>query len=1042
MSTIRAYVFSTLILTASRCLVAAANDNSTQPDWNNVAVISRNTLPARAHFHPRDSFWEACNYVSTPSANVHYLSGCDWKFDFSGAPSAAPAPTNDTSGWADIPVPSMWQLHGYHIPQYLNIRYPFAENIPEIPDQNNKVGTYHRMFTVPEKLHGQQIRLRFEGVDSAFDVWVNGQAVGYHQGARNPAEWDITELLSLTGENSIFVRNYQWSVGSYVEDQDQWRLSGIFREVVLIGFRQEGYIQDYFIKPELDAEYKDATLSVNVTVCGQAKSVSVVLLDQNPDGHEKVVTSARKNTEGEGDVVFSIKVRAPKKWSAETPKLYHVVIDVDDKTFIGQRIGFKKVELVGKDLLVNGKRIIILGTNRHEHHPKTGRTVPEEFMRKELISMKAHNINAIRTSHYINHPSFYDAADELGFYVMDEADNESHGIDSKTGFVKPPDWTEGPFPTNDADKFLADNPLWTDLLIDRARQMVMRDRNHAAVTIWSLGNEAQIGRNHKHMADWIRATDPSRPTHYERDVGHPLYAADINSRMYSRPSDLRDIAAKMDTVLILCEYAHAMGNGPGGLQDYVDVFRTEPGVQGGFVWEWANHGLETTASDGSKYYGYGGDFGDRPNDGTFVLDGLCFSDHTPTPGLAEYKQVIAPVEFVFQNESACVQVVNHNFFVDTDYLDFSWTLSEEGKPVQTGKLSHITVPPQSKTTVEIPINRPDKLSTKEHFLTVTAALCDDEPWDAAEPWLAAGHVVSTMQGLYQPSASTFTQSLSGGALSRTTTNGAITTLTFHTGSTFTLDATTGHISWTRATAPLLLSGPDLGFYQPQTDNDSRGSYGRAWTAAGLHSLSKTVSRVTWPNATTATAEITLAGSGSATFTNTLTYRFFANGVRVHVAGTPSNLSVPSLARIGLSWTFPLPRSGTIPYYGRGPGESYPDSHAAALISHFTPSLADLWTPYEHPQENGNRMDVRWAALGDVKITMGEPWHFQAARYAEPQIDAAAHPFQLGEMREALVVRTDWRRMGLGSAACGPPPEERYRVPVGPYAFEVTLGVAE
>ncbi|KAL7274985.1 hypothetical protein RUND412_002079 [Rhizina undulata] len=1001
-----------------------------KPDWNNLEVISRNSLPPRAHFYPYDNAESALSYDINECPNIASLNGV-WKFKFVYTPNDAPGPTNDTSSWDNLPVPSMWQFHGYYIPQYVNIQYPFPEDIPNVPSVNNHVGTYQRSFRVPEKLQGQEIRLRFEGVESAYHLWINGKDVGYHQGSRNPAEWDVTDFLEFKGENVVTVEVYRWSIGSFVEDQDQWRLNGIFRDVNLIGFSKESYVQDYSIRPDLDDSYKDGILTANVTVKGSGK-LSFKLLDENLEEIASLEQPASESTQ------FSLTVQSPKKWTAETPNLYHVVLSLNGKTTIAQRIGFKRVDTRGKNLFVNGKRVIFLGVNRHEHHPLSGRTVPREFRRQDLISMKRHNINAIRTSHYPNDPHLYDLADELGFYIIDEADYESHGLDSKTGWKPPFNWVDGPWATSEADKWLADNPDWTKLLLDRVQQMVIRDRNHASITIWSLGNEAQIGRNHLYMADWIRQNDP-RPTHYERDVYR--HAADMYSRMYLGHEDIFNLVSWAGRTVILCEFAHSMGNGPGGLKDYVDIFRNTPGIQGGFVWEWANHGLLTKNKDGVPYYAYGGDFGDHPNNGNFVLDGLCFSDHTPTPGLVEYKQAIAPVSFDIGNASSTVTVTNHNFFVGTEGYSFTWELAEEGAILQRGDLDVSPIMPQSQGTVDIPIEV-SGLSAKEHILTVRALLKE------GSTWADAGHEISFGQGIYIPSQLSFNQEI---IIQNNNTvdlekTGNLLKIKFPT-SAFTFDTSTSNISWssTAGSIDIIKHGPQLGYYRAPTDNEERGRYKGYWKNAGLNNLTRTVRNATthkYQGGVIVNADILMQNPNTGVgFENNITYKFNHDSLTVKVKGAPtSSWSIESLARIGVTFTLP-PGFESVEWYGRGPGESYPDSKTGNAIGRYKKTVDELHTPYEYPQENGNRMDVRWLAVRSedlgLKITFGESFHFAVGHYEEAELERAGHPYELVRT-EDTILRLDWKHLGLGSNSVGPAPRAQYRVPVGEYEFEVTM----
>lgn len=563
------------------------------PDWNNISVIHKNTLPARATFYNYSSVEDALSRDIT-KAHLISLSGT-WKFDVAPSP-VEPCPQFykpgfDDSHFGHIEVPGMWQLQGYgQPPQYTNVDYPWSVNPPNIPHEDNETGYYLRDFVIPKFFKDHQLRLRFEGVDSAFHVWVNGHEVGYSQGSRNPSEFDISSFVQPGKSNSLAVRVYKRCDGSYIEDQDQWWLSGIFRDVNLLVFPKV-HIQDFRVETLFKDDYTDAVLSVAVVLNAPAR-VQLSLFDGKKQSMMEIAQSAKN---GENFVHFKVPVRAPFKWTAETPYLYHLVLSVEGQT-IAQRIGFRQSEIKNGLLRVNGKPILFRGVNRHEHHPASGRTVPYEFLRNDLLLMKTHNINAIRTSHQPNDPRLYDLADELGLWILDEADLECHGFDSIEEPTLPPEYDGMSRKQRQAAsyaraaKWTSDNPAWKDQYVDRAVQLVQRDKNHACVVLWSLGNEAFYGSNHQHMYDWIKSCDTTRPVHYEGDW--EAQTVDIYSRMYPSVEDIIAFATKDESwekPMILCEFVHAMGNGPGAIKEYMDAFYKYDRLQGGFVWEWANH---------------------------------------------------------------------------------------------------------------------------------------------------------------------------------------------------------------------------------------------------------------------------------------------------------------------------------------------------------------------------------------------------------------------------------------------------------------------
>ena len=549
------------------------------PDWNNIDVIHRGTLPPRSHFFVYENEKDALSFDTT-RAKAQRLSGRDWRFHLSPSPFVGPAdfyrldfeadPGKESYDFSPVAVPGMWQLQGFGKgPHYTNVPYPWPVDPPNVPYHENECGRYLTEFVPRSQFQGHQLRLRFEGVDSSFSVWVNGVKVGYSQGSRNPSEFDVTSLVAFDEPNILAVEVYQRCDGSYLEDQDQWWLSGIFRDVYLHAFPLT-HIEDFHVVTDLDPDYEDATLRVKVELNYPA-DIHLRLFD--PKG--KTLWDVKKVMKKSDHL--KIPVSRPAKWTAETPNLYSltlVVLDGDGST-VSQKVGFRKTELIEGVFSVNGSPVKLRGANRHEHHPDHGRAVPYDFMRQDLLRMKAYGLNAVRTCHQINDPRMYDVADEIGLWVLDEADLECHGFNQTGG---------------NPSGFTSDNPAWTEQYVDRARQMVARDKNHACIILWSLGNEAFYGRNHQAMYDHIKSVDKTRLVHYEGD--QRAQTADIYSRMYpSVESIVNDFAKAREWTkpLVLCEFLHAMGNGPGNCSEYIEAFYKHPRLMGGFIWEWNNH---------------------------------------------------------------------------------------------------------------------------------------------------------------------------------------------------------------------------------------------------------------------------------------------------------------------------------------------------------------------------------------------------------------------------------------------------------------------
>ena len=650
-----------------------------------------------------------------------------WRFRWSPTPasaaSGAQAPSDDDSAWDELPVPSHWVLERpgqWGTPAYTNVVYPFPVEPPFVPDAN-PTGDHRRSFDVPDGFvpDGGRAVLRFGGVESLAVVWLNGVEVGVVRGSRLPQELDVTAELR-TGSNLLHVRVHQWSAMSYIEDQDQWWLPGIFREVTVLARPASG-LDDVWLRADYDPATGEGTLSPEV------RGAFPVWIRCPELGLDACLT----------EPVDRLDVGEVDPWSADQPRLYHVEVTNAEET-VRLRVGFRRVEIKGDAWLVNGRRLRLRGVNRHEFSPRTGRVWDAEQARADLITMKRHNLNAIRTSHYPPHPELLALADEFGFWVIDECDLETHGFELVG-------WAGNP----------SDDPAWRDCLLDRVERMVERDKNHPCIVAWSLGNEAGTGRNLAAMSEWIHQRDPGRGVHYEGD--HAGDYTDLNSRMYPPIEELEDLcagigdnrsgvpgtAAKLlGRPLVLCEYVHAMGNGAGGIADYERVFDASPMIAGGFVWEWRDHGLDVRTAGGTPYSAYGGDFGEEIHDGSFVCDGMTLADATPTPMLAEYAAVVSPIKLdlaVGAEGSTTLIVTNLRHAGDTSDLEFAWTHETDGHPVATGLLEISAVEPGDSSTITLP--GVDESAPGEHWLGVEARLC------VPTPWAEAGHVIARTQAL-------------------------------------------------------------------------------------------------------------------------------------------------------------------------------------------------------------------------------------------------------------------------------------------------------
>ena len=696
-------------------------------DWENPQVVGRNKEPAHAMAIPFADVPSALRGERGDSPYFMLLNG-DWRFHWSPNPGAAPddfyRADFDDGSWDTIAVPGNWQVQGYGIPRYLSAGYAFdITHLPRVQEDTNEVGSYRTTFTIPQAWKGRQVFIHFDGVDSAFYLWVNGQMVGYSQDSRLPAEFNITPYIR-PGENLLAVRVYRWSDGSYLEDQDMWFLSGIFRDVYLFS-TPAVHIRDFWVRTELDADYRDAVLRlrVNVRNYGGRDVAGYVLETALCEEKRRISESAIGVAVGAGDeVVLELEqaVANPRKWSAEQPNLYTLLLTLKDRrgrVLEVQRcnVGFRKIEVKDGKILVNGVPVYFRGVNRHEHDPDRGHAVTVDSMLQDILLMKRFNINAVRTCHYPDDPRWYDLCDQYGIYLIDEANIESHGV-----------WDR-----------LAKDPEWKTAFMERGTRMVERDKNHPSVIIWSLGNESGYGPNLQALAEWIHEHDPTRPVHYESATSFRVYRGpdtareiDILSTMYPKVDDLARMAQVPGETrpLIMCEYAHAMGNSPGNLKEYWEVIESYPRLAGGFIWDWVDQGIRRN-TDGIEWFAYGGDFGDEPNSGSFCINGLIFPDRTIHPSLWEVKKVYQPVRVVpVDLPAGKVEVINCYAFSDLSGLDVTWTLSADDQVLQTGQLPRLHTPAGSREVVTVPFEKLPLQPGVEYWLTLSFTLAEDTPW--------------------------------------------------------------------------------------------------------------------------------------------------------------------------------------------------------------------------------------------------------------------------------------------------------------------------
>ena len=954
-------------------------------------------------------------------------------------------PAFDDADWDRLPVPSCWQLAGlrspegellerskarYGLPAYTNQVYPFPVDPPHVPDEN-PTGEYRRVFELPaamRELAGRLV-LRFEGVDSAFALWCNGRPVGWATGSRLPSEFDVTDAL-VPGRNVLALRVHQWSAGSYLEDQDMWWVSGVFRSVALLA-RPAGGVGDLFVHAGYDHRTGRGTLRVETP---EPARLSLPELGVTAETNEELT------------------LPAVEPWSAESPRLYEATVWTAAER-VTVRVGFRTVAVEDGLILVNGRPVRFRGVNRHEWHPDTGRTLDGATMRQDVLLMKRHHVNAVRTSHYPPDPRFLDLCDELGLWVIDECDLETHGF-LLTG------WRDNP----------SDDPRWRDALLDRMRRTVERDKNHPSVIAWSLGNESGTGANLRAMAEWTRARDPERLIHYEGDQDHGY--ADVFSQMYTHPDELERIGRRAEDraedpaadahrrrlPFLLCEYAHAMGNGPGGLSAYEALFDQHPRLHGGFVWEWLDHGIRQRAAEGpgrgTEFFAYGGDFDEVLHDGNFVADGLLFPDRTPSPGLLEYAKVIEPLRLSFAGDGAdALELTVRSRFdhVSTGHLTYRWTVEVDGVPRGTGRLAVPDLAPGASASVDLRAACAGALRQTpppgaEVWLTVSARLAEERPWAPAQHEVAWAQ--RRLTGLELPAVTAPASAFAGRPVAET-------------GAGFTLGpARFDRAGTLLALGELPLVGPRLDVWRAPTDNDAAPHGDDAaggWRALGLDRTTSRLVAVEPADDALVVTTRTGAAATDAAWLTTLTWRAGAgDAVELAVEVVPRGRFARDLFReahrTGRGRAVPLPRLGLrlglpatlteVGWFGLGPGEAYPDSQRAARVGAFSSSVADLQTPYVMPQENGARRAARRARITDAAgrglAVAGRPaFQLTVRPWTSEALAAARHPTDLVP-DDHLWVNLDHAHHGLGSQSCGPGVLPPHQLHAGRARFALTL----
>jgi Beta-galactosidase/beta-glucuronidase len=991
----------------------------TLPEWENLDINGINKEKPHAY-----------GFLADEKANnplIKSLNGI-WKFKWSPDPQSRPADfysdNFSAEKWDNILVPGNWELQGLGTPIYTNVTYPFKKDPPKVMSEpekwftsykeRNPVGSYITSFIVPDNWNDKLVFINFNGVQSAFYIWVNGQKVGYSENSMSPAEFDITKYIQ-KGENKLAVEVYKYCDGSYLEDQDIWRLGGIFRDVDLIA-RPKTFISDFFVKATPDNSFNKANVAIDLKLDNHSmQDVSGLWYEAEITGYSKSgnivdIPVSSKIPAISASKQMTLQVNAameqPQLWNAETPNLYHLLIKLrNSKNEIVDKaecyFGVRKIEVSGEVFYINGKAVKLKGINRHEQHPRTGKHLSRQFMIRDMELMKQANINWIRTSHYPDDPLFYELCDKYGFYVMDEANQESHAFGL-------------------GNKIMGDSPEWKKSHVERAVSLVQRDKNHACVIVWSLGNEGGKGRNMEAMADTIKKLDASRlvfsDTHRE--------ISDLYDDSYLHPADFKKLAERItDKPVIMREYAHVMGNSGGNLQEYWDVVYADSSIAGIAIWEWDEHGLPKP-KDGSpmkltqhpddysltdnEFWAYGGDFGDNPNDGNFVMRGLVSTDRKPYPQYYEVQKVYQQVGFkLLEGNEVKLQITNHYDFVSLQNLDFEYEYTSNGKSLQKGKFKCENQPGKS-SVVTLPMTHIADAISSEIILNIYARL------KSATLWAEDGFCVARGQFVIKP----FQQSGITPAGKKVEVTETVTQIELKTATmTFILDRKSGSmISWTANKKELLKGSLEPWFWKTPNDNQNHSGYVQEagkWKKAAENLKVKNVAITKQDSLTTVKFEMSMSSIGA---NYMLQYKLNDNGqLQVEASYTPLCDTIPFMPKFGMRMRIPENFS-FIEWYGRGPYENYPDRKTGSLIGLYTSNLGNFITHYVAPQDNANRCDVRWFSMNStgesIRVTGLQPLCFRAWPYTEDDLESTHHDYQLPQ-RDFINLNIDLNIHGVG-----------------------------
>ncbi|MGP4041417.1 glycoside hydrolase family 2 TIM barrel-domain containing protein [Gracilibacillus sp. D59] len=985
------------------------------PEWNNnPEIFQLNRMPQHALAIAYQNREQALSQRKEKSPYYKNLNG-KWHFHFSENPDTKVKDfyqtDYDVSDWDKIQVPAHWQLEGYDYPQYVNTRYPWIEHedieAPFAPTNYNPVGQYVTTFTLPDDWTDQPVVLHFAGVEVAFYVWLNGELVGYSEDTFTPAEFNLTPYLQ-SGENKLAVEVYRWADASWLEDQDFWRMSGIFRDVYLYAL-PDIHLYDHRVRTTFDQNYENAELEVQAKLLNynqksfSASRLEVELLTDNNEVVSKQSVELDITKKDKAEVTTKTTIRNPRKWSAEDPYLYTLIFtltgDNDEVLEVfATKVGFRQFELIDNIMHINGKRIIFKGVNRHEFTADRGRSVTEQDMIDDIVLMKQYNINAVRTSHYPNHPKWYDLCDQYGLYVIDETNLETHGT-----------WRYGQETLEDS--LPGSKPEWTANVLDRCQSMYERDKNHPSVIIWSLGNESFGGDNFLKMYDYFKEVDPTRLVHYEGVFHYRPSdgASDMETTMYRSPQELEFYANQPGDKkpYILCEYSHSMGNSTGNLHKYTELFDKYPSLQGGFIWDWKDQALRHQTKDGTEFLAYGGDFGESPHDGNFAGDGLIFADGTVSPKLIETKACYRNIDFATVNlKTGEFKVINKNLFQSLKEYKLVWTVEENGEVLESG-IHPLDADAGSEQIVKLSYQSEQFQPTKEHIVTLQVI------YDHAPFWAETDHEVAFEQFVI-PAASV-KEPVDGKVNIEEDAN-----VYRITGEQFavTFEKESGLLSSYQVNDIEFIKQPLVpNYWRAMTDND-RGAKvdqtSQQWRSASMERQLIHFKVNNGERNVTVEASYRLPTSSISMVK--ITYSVNPTGtIEVEQQLLPGE-GLADIPEIGMRFETDATFEN-ITWYGKGPHETYWDRQKSGKVAIHNGKVADQLQPYLKPQESGNKCGVRWLELFDeqgngLKITGDPTVEVNALSYTPFELEEASHHYKLPESDKVSVRVNGWQ-MGVG-----------------------------